>query len=248
MIGTDDLVRHRNGMWINPGRWSKADHSIITEIFEDNFYTLDTIKTAPVTILDIGGHIGAFAVACHQRWPNAQIVCVEPNPMLWVALSANTQPWAKELIWAGIGKATTLYFRNSMTSEGSGGRCTASSTTIKTQQDGDPILPVVPCLSLDAVFKRIGGAPDLLKLDCEGCERDILEHWPNLFLQCAHIRMEWHDPDTKHLALQVLGESSRVDMEWDVSLSHERDCCGILAATKIVKKVDIQLSTERTNE
>lgn len=39
--------------------------------------------------MDIGAHVGSFTVLCHQYWPSAKIVAVEPHPESFALLEQN---------------------------------------------------------------------------------------------------------------------------------------------------------------
>lgn len=47
----------------------------------------------PVTVLDLGGYIGAAAIAFATRIPNARVVTVEPSPDNFRVLKLNTAPY-----------------------------------------------------------------------------------------------------------------------------------------------------------
>lgn len=42
------------------------------------------------TIVDVGAHVGSFTVLCHEWWPEAKIVAVEPHPESFELLKRNT--------------------------------------------------------------------------------------------------------------------------------------------------------------
>lgn len=68
------------------------DLGILFEVLEHNRYNVpDDIDGTP--IIDIGAHIGAFALACLHKGA-LRVVCYEPDEDNFDLLEHNTQPWA----------------------------------------------------------------------------------------------------------------------------------------------------------
>ena len=75
-----------NCMRIRPGTW---DSIIVKQVLVDNEYGLPADMSG-LTVLDIGAHIGSFAVACMRRYAK-RVVCYEPDPENFVLLETNTR-------------------------------------------------------------------------------------------------------------------------------------------------------------
>ena len=73
-------------MRIRPNTW---DNEIVQSVLVDNEYGLPDDMHG-MTVLDIGAHIGSFAVACQKR--NAkQVICYEPDPENVQVLAFNVE-------------------------------------------------------------------------------------------------------------------------------------------------------------
>lgn len=69
-----------------------GDRDVINEVYTGDCYRLrDYPDAAPTVILDIGAHIGTFAVLAAQLWPAAEIYCFEPNKRSFELLCENTR-------------------------------------------------------------------------------------------------------------------------------------------------------------
>jgi len=147
-------------------------------IFLDDCYGLYSmdLPSSP-TILDIGANVGLFGLAARQVYPDATIHSYEPAPELEQFLSHHAEEAGFTYHMEAVGpeEGTVSLARpgdsNQTRVEGSGGE--------------------VPMISFSHVIERIGKPVDLLKLDCEGCEWELLdmeEPWP----QVKRIAMEYH--------------------------------------------------------
>jgi hypothetical protein len=67
-----------------------ANRFIHGEVFEHNYYDLPLTRY-PTTVLDLGANIGLTAVYFGRKFPNAEIVCVEPVPSNVKTLEINLQ-------------------------------------------------------------------------------------------------------------------------------------------------------------
>lgn len=76
----DLQIRYRQGT---------QDEMVIEEVILKNQYHLPDEISSEAVVLDIGAHIGAFAVACHQRGAR-HILSYEPDPENYALLFENT--------------------------------------------------------------------------------------------------------------------------------------------------------------
>lgn len=137
-----------------------------------------------INVIDVGAHIGGFVASVRRRHPSPNIACVEACPNNWAALAANVDGIAKRYacaVWYGV---DFVYLRNVFNSS----YTTAGSQTIPPaiSETGDVIIPPyvndmtkIPTITLEQIaddcqMSRV----DILKLDCEGCEFNVI---PNAF-------------------------------------------------------------------
>jgi FkbM family methyltransferase len=155
------------------------------EVFAYGEYELPLEWTKLRRVLDVGAHVGSFALWTCERAPGARIVSVEPEPRNFSDLAANIERNGLgdriEAVNAALGtEPGNVTLHVPMNRE--------SSSTLAT--GGDSIQAVV--ISLPELLDRFDGPLDLLKLDAEGAEWAALdaldaESWgkiPRLVLEC----------------------------------------------------------------
>jgi FkbM family methyltransferase len=168
---TEALVITRNGLRcvLRPKR---GDLSILNEILRHDLYS----QWSPIngTVVDIGAHIGAFAV--HAGASSDTMICYEPHPhnfeLLQKNIAINALNNAKAIQQAvgdtrGI-KRLSVFGKKSYghTFYPSNGRDFVSTIDVESVTLAD----VLRSNGLDRI--------DFLKMHCEGAELDILTHTP----------------------------------------------------------------------
>lgn len=160
---------------------SLADYAALNEVLLFGVYGVRLPETAPSTILDLGGHMGASVLFWRERFPEARIVTVEPNPVTFRRLQQNVGALpGVELLNVAVAKddGPVPFFPNAQHDLGS-----------SLWGDGESVL--VEGRGFRSLIAEIGGV-DLLKVDIEGAERYILD---DLALQTVGaIVGEYHDP------------------------------------------------------
>ena len=135
---------------------------IFREIFIERCYDVD-LPEDPV-IVDVGANTGLFALRARSLWPRSTIHCYEPYP-----------PNAEQL------RATAPHAV--VFPEGVGGYARQESLHVHPRNiGGHSLLPIngaarisIKVVDLRQVLARTPrGCCDLLKLDCEGAEKEIL--------------------------------------------------------------------------
>lgn len=153
--------------------FSKAVDIIVSELKRDA-YSLRDVNLAPGEIvIDIGGHVGLFALFAASRWPNVEVHSFEPLP-------ANIFHFAQNVERSGLsnihlhqyaisanGLPVTLYMREDNTGAASSFSHRGGGSQSKVQ---------VPSMTLDDALFTVAGERRcaLLKLDCEGAEHEVV--------------------------------------------------------------------------
>jgi FkbM family methyltransferase len=132
-------------------------------------------------ILDIGANVGAFSVACLQRWPGAEVYAYEPHPELYCYLVGNTGPLGVKCRRTAVGDAKLqLPLR-----AGNENRLTCSQYDLGRQSE--------EAIQVEVVHAGTLPKADLVKIDTEGAEvaivRGLLE---DNKLPSGAMIVEWH--------------------------------------------------------
>lgn len=184
-------------------------------------------------MLDIGAHVGSYTVLCHEYWPDARIVAVEPHPESFELLERNTAhiPASQLLrINAAIAGQSGKYLLASAVSHSRVGEYVVELWNDLDPRYGDFGISV-PAITTESLWEKIiefgVNEIDLMKLDCEGAEYVILEslsensHLP----QVGWIRGEWHSRRHRERLAKALANSHMYHI--DPNPPHE---CGMFIA------------------
>ncbi len=147
-------------------RRSTSDIDNFIQIYLKKEY--DFLKQAPNTILDLGGYVGLASTYLAQKYPNAKIVLVEPDPDNYIIAKLNSRQFRNiECINFGVWSKK-------------------SDLTISAKVGGDWGAMVREVSELEKVSLRIKAMTvmdimnfvnmeniDFLKIDIEGSEREI---------------------------------------------------------------------------
>jgi FkbM family methyltransferase len=198
----DITTRLRNGVTIvspaaRPSWWPTF------EMFAEDVYhvcDLSDVSLAPGdVILDVGAHIGTAAVLLARRWPDATLVCLEPNPHTFAYLERNLSANGvrskafNEAIGAADGTATLF------------GADEASCEASTSFQVGGSSREVAVA-AFERVMREAPGPVRIVKLDCEGAEHEVLEaSTPELWSDVEVVLLEYHrtsDPQSTWPAIE----------------------------------------------
>ena len=146
-----------------------------------NEYGLENREIPPNGIIvDIGAHVGIVSVYLAKKFPQSKILAYEAHPLNFQRLLRNlelnniTNVEAKNLAVTSDSRDFTIALNPNNT----GG---ASGMLAKMPTDNRHLISVVKSTTLDEIFDSNGiKACDLLKVDCEGCEYEILENFKSL--------------------------------------------------------------------
>ena len=142
----------------------RNDISILEEVFLNEEYALDI--SPPENVLDLGANFGAASIYFALKWPDAQIVAVEPNPVIFERLARNTAAYSNITCfrYAAGGADGTATF--------SVGDSHVGSSFVK-RSDGARSIDV-QVRSLSSIMAEAGiEHVDVLKFDIEGAEEFV---------------------------------------------------------------------------
>jgi FkbM family methyltransferase len=161
-----------------------SDKLVFEQIFLQGEYDLET-DFCPRLIVDAGANVGYASIYFATRWPNAQLVAIEPDPANFTVLLENLKAYpAIRAIQAA------LWPRHELLTLQTGRE--AWSSRVTTEDTGDA--RQVRAITLDEVLSILSASEiDLLKLDIEGSERELFDS-PGPWLERTKIIVtELHD-------------------------------------------------------
>jgi FkbM family methyltransferase len=138
----------------------------LSEVFVAGEYG-DYLPVAPRLILDAGANVGTATLWFRERFPDARVIAIEPNPRAFARLQRN------------VGDDPNVELVNAALA-GSDGRAFFGGepmTPVGRLQDNDgPGVVEVDVLTLGTVRERFtaGARIDVFKLDVEGAEWQVL--------------------------------------------------------------------------
>ena len=170
-----------------------VDRAILHEIWAADAYRVRTLPFTPKTVIDIGAHIGGFALLAATAWSGCRVIACECDPDNLQLLNTNIagHPQIEVVEAAIVGKdISEIEFHAVSDKAGDnsgGGSCFLREPGSQTVR--------VPALSIVKLWqsKQLEMC-DLLKLDCEGAELPILTALgqAGLLDRVRHIVGEWH--------------------------------------------------------
>jgi FkbM family methyltransferase len=158
---------------------SKSDFDVLNELLVLRVYGPQLGSVEPRSILDLGSHMGASILFWRERFPEARIVGVEPDPVTFRRLYRNVGSWpGVELHNVAVAE------RDGPTRFSSARQGWISSLS------GGGDLVVVEARSFRGLMEEVGYV-DLLKVDVEGAEWQILDD--RALQSVGAIVGEYHD-------------------------------------------------------
>jgi FkbM family methyltransferase len=170
---------------------------IVKETCLDRDYESNSVQIKDGwTVVDIGAGIGEFAILVAKEHPSSQVYAYEPFPESFDLLEENLKLNVTRNVRAfqmAIGS------RSGKMRLATTGEAVQHTTTHSTVSGSASSVIEVRGLSLDDLFRINGLAHcDFLKIDCEGCEFEILFNAnPMTLKKISRICLEYHDGFTE---------------------------------------------------
>jgi FkbM family methyltransferase len=159
-----------------------SDEEVWQEVYMQNCYELPSTLIGK-TVVDIGAHIGVFAIACAERGA-LLIECYESAPENARVLRINTAGIPAARVFEKAVWRSDRYEPTVRLGEFPAVNCGGANVLAEYG-------PEVPTISLDDICRKLRMV-DLIKLDCEGSEYPILLTATELG-RVRNIVGEWHD-------------------------------------------------------
>ncbi|OAN48256.1 FkbM family methyltransferase [Chloroflexus islandicus] len=180
------------------------------------------------TVIDIGAGIGEFSIVTAKEHPNCHVYAIEPFPESFALLQENLRLNA-------IGNVTALQTAIGVQSGqmllATIGEAVQHSATKQATVIGSNTL-AVPALSLEDIFQRYGiERCNFLKMDCEGCEFEVLLNAnPVTLAQIDHLCLEYHNGCTAYAHTGLVQHLQRHGFAVKLAANPVHDDLGFLYA------------------
>ena len=184
-IGIVDKRGYDHTFWVRDEK--EGDHGIINEVYVGDCYRLVELYSLyglrPTNIIDVGAHIGAFAVAAKSFFKDAMILCIEPLKRSHELLSKNIEHLQDVYAFhAAVRYDQANIFVDDITrATGGGFMVDGSRASFLNNTNGwgsyEPVQDNTHLVTLEDITTQYDmDWIDILKLDCEGSEIGILEN------------------------------------------------------------------------
>lgn len=188
-------LKLRNGFVIFVRPKSGDLNEVITVLSGKEYKVENFLKSKRPVIVDVGGHIGTFALLTKSLNKNAKIYAIEPEPnnysLLKKNISANNFSAVKIIEQAVSNKSGDTHIKSES------GLMNYASVDIKNGHK-------VKTTTLDKLIDKNSITEiDILKIDCEGSELKVLQGFSNRNI-CKNIFVETHEFIEKGITANVI--------------------------------------------
>jgi FkbM family methyltransferase len=190
---------------------AEAMRWIFGEIFINRDYEIAPDSRVE-RIVDAGANIGLAAIYFRDAYPDAEIICFEPDPRAYEYLVRNIEHnklknvEARHLGLADGRDTATLYVNATKQDT----RQSLSPEFATARADGGATRRIE--VQTAPLGEEVTGSIDILKVDVEGSELKLLRGAGDLLSTVRHVVMEYHQlPDNPlHKVLEILADAGHV--------------------------------------
>ena len=193
-------------------RLPSSDVPTYDQVFINNEYDF-IVETQPKTIVDAGANIGLASIYFANKYPDAQIIAIEPEKSNFEMLKKNIAPYPNI-----IGLQAALWHKNeeiNLLDPGLGkwGFMTAMKSTSEISSSGTchaVMALTIDKLMMDYSLERI----DILKIDIEGAEREVFSNTLAWIEKVDSLIVELHERMKVGCNRSFYCGSNGFDNEW----------------------------------
>lgn len=185
-------------VWLRPGT---TDLFVLQQIFLEEQYGCIPPNDQIRLIVDCGANVGFSSVYFLNRFPNARVIAVEPDPENAAVCRRNLEPYGER---ASV-RQTAIWSHPTMLTVEHGvfGDGREWAVSVREARDGDSV--VIQAIDMGSL---IGGADsvDLLKVDIEGSELQLFGRGVERWLpRVRNLLIELHGEACETAVMKALG-------------------------------------------
>lgn len=174
-------------------RNASSDVHVFSQVIYDREYDIK-YRLNPKVIVDCGANIGLATVYLKNKFPDATIIAIEPEPSNFELLKKNTERYDNiHCLRSGVwNKSTNLKITDH--NRGNWG------FTVEETNETEP--GCIPAISIDEIMCKYKlDQIDILKMDIEGSEQKVFESNTEKWLPFVKVMVvEFHDATVKNCA------------------------------------------------
>lgn len=169
-------------------RIGTTDLATFKQVLVERHYEFDKPET-PRFIIDAGANIGLASVYFTNRFPQAEIVSIEPEASNYEMLKKNTAHYPRiKPMQAALWRENEDLFLFDSGHGNHGFQVGDEKRETETRMGG------TPGLTVDSILRDAGhNQVDLLKMDIEGAEREVMSSSANWIDRVGVLMIELHD-------------------------------------------------------
>jgi FkbM family methyltransferase len=217
--------------YINPVffRYGSSDPDVFTQIFLFEEYSCIKDLKEPKVIIDCGANVGYSSIYFLNKYPNASVIAIEPDPENFKVCEKNLSYYDERvsLINSAIWSQKTGLIISKAENWGNAYEWAMQVKECKEGQEPD-----IYAISIDDLLEDYGlSSIDLLKVDIEGSEAEIFaKNYENWLNKVKNIVIELHSEECEKEFFKALSM-------YDYELSR-------FGELTICKKISLKASSE----
>jgi FkbM family methyltransferase len=193
-------------------RVPSSDVPTFEQIFIRQDYNFDVKKT-PKTIIDAGANIGLASLYFSNKFPNSNIIAIEPEESNFELLKRNIAPYANITPIRGA-----LWHENKRINlvDPDLGKWAFMTQAQDSDEEGlGEILHEVEGMTVDTIMKEQGIEQiDILKIDIEGAEREVFRDPSSWLRKVDTLIVELHERMKSGCNRSFYNSTNSFDDEW----------------------------------
>lgn len=178
--------KYKGAYWERNGLKFKHVHFSLIEVFEYNIYGILDVKNK--TVVDVGAHVGDSSIYFAKKGASL-VYALEPHPKAFAELvyNVNLNELNDKIIPLNVALSPGddyIVVPENVTI------INTQATYLRGKVNGSGT--IIKATSLQKLLKEYSVTPDILKMDCEGCEFDVILHEYETVTKFNELLFEYH--------------------------------------------------------